>query len=412
MKKRCRLVGCLMLVLMLWQGCAAAETRLMVANDLHYIDPVYVENEALLAAGAVRGDGKMPQYSADWLAALVEEALWLQPDALILAGDQSLSGEVFSHKAVAEALDQIQAAGIPVFTIPGNHDINNDNAFYYLANGYEAAHSVTVNTYDKYYARHGQEAAFSRDAQSKSYVAEVTDGLWLLMVDAGVYEPFAEAFGLVEESTLAWIEEVLRAAAECGAEVISATHQSLLPHSDTARGGFMVLNWEDLSDLLARYGVRLNLSGHIHVQHIARKETLVDVSTSALSAWPHQYGLVTIGDDGGIRYEARPMQEDFLPEGRKNDSEAFFRLVTYIKALDSLQQSAAADAAKESMAAFIAMANAQFYAGTLGSARAAALAEDVYGLLRQETGSTWAGRICRMLEGDMPDMVVVEIPVL
>ncbi|WP_287895528.1 metallophosphoesterase [Clostridium sp.] len=54
----------------------------------------------------------------------LEEVRTAHPSALVLSGDLSQNGEKANHEALAEKLERVQAAGIPVLVIPGNHDIN------------------------------------------------------------------------------------------------------------------------------------------------------------------------------------------------------------------------------------------------------------------------------------------------
>lgn len=404
-----RALAVLCLALLLCAASAAGETRIMVATDMHYIDPVFYEGSDALARNASFGDGKMPHRSDAWLAALVQEAIAQAPDFLILAGDQTYNGEVLSHKAISEALAAIQAAGIPVLAIPGNHDINNDYAFSYTAEGTHAIHSIPLARYDKYYGEYGRNHAFSRDEASLSYAVRADDTLWILMLDAGIYEPFAEVFGLVEASTQAWMEDLLAQAQAQGARVVSVSHQSMLPHSDTVRGGYMIINWEDVSEVLARHGVRLNLSGHIHVQHIAERDGLYDISLSALSAYPNQYAMVTFMDDGLVRYQTQPLPEAYLPEGLPEEARAFFLQVSHDKALVQLRDAAATPAQKEQMAAFAAEMNLHYYSGTMDTVQELGRADPAYRLwLELGEGVFWHDYLISMLEGDAQDMTYLE----
>lgn len=44
---------------------------------------------------------------------------------LLAAGDLTFNGEKLSHETVAGLFEEIEAAGVPVLTLPGNHDVNN-----------------------------------------------------------------------------------------------------------------------------------------------------------------------------------------------------------------------------------------------------------------------------------------------
>lgn len=391
---------------------ALAETRVMVATDLHYLSPtLYEGGEERLRASALYGDGKMPHRSDAWLRGLVQETIEQAPDALILMGDQSYNGEVISHRDISDALAEIQAAGIPVLVIPGNHDINNDNAFAYHADKDEAVHSIPMSRYEKYYAAYGFEQAFSVDTVSWSYAARVTDTLWVVMMDAGIYEPLAQSFGLIELETRQWLEGVLRQAHEADAQVITVSHQSMLPHSERVSGGYMVVNGEDISDLLIANGVRLHLSGHIHVQHIAEKQGLYDVALSALSSFPNQYAVVTFSEDGQIRYDTKRLHAENLPDGLLEESEAFFEEVNYYKVLGQLRKADIQEADKEKMAVFAAWMNAHYYAGTASSVQDIALEDAAYALWKQQSADTfWVGYLQSMVEEPLPDMNHLVLP--
>lgn len=57
--------------------------------------------------------------------------------------------------------------------------------------------------------------------------------------------------------------------------------------------------------MLKTYGVTLNLSGHVHIQHIAEYEGIHDIATGSLSVSPTQYGVLSISPQGTIIYETR-----------------------------------------------------------------------------------------------------------
>lgn len=390
---------------------AHAKTRILVATDLHYLAPSLYEDAALLRASALLGDGRMPFYSDDWLSALTAEALAERPDALVLTGDLSYNGEVLSHRALSDALAAVQASGIPVLVIPGNHDINNDRAASYGPDGVRAVHSIPYARYDKYYHAFGPEQAFSRDDSSKSYAYALDASTVLLMLDAGIYEPYAESFGLIEAGTQAWMAGILGDAQAQGKQVISASHQSLLPHSDSALGGDRIVNGGAISDLLIAHGVRLHLSGHLHIQHIVEKDGLYDVALSALSSQPNQVALITIGDDGSIAYATRPLSSDLLPAGRLAESRAFFETITHEKTLSTLRDSDASEPTRAEMAAFAATLNAHFYAGTMPDILPAVQDDPALALWNAYgKGTFWSGYLEGMLTQPQPDMNHLTLP--
>lgn len=408
--KRTMLMLLLLLCLLTASG-GHAQTHLMVATDLHYIVPSLYENSDSLRVSATYGDGKMPHHSDAWLDAFVREALDRAPDAVLLLGDQSYNGEVLSHRAISDRLAEIQAAGIAVYVIPGNHDINNDNAFEYGAEKTVAIHSIPVSRYEKYYAAYGLEQSFSRDDASFSYAVSLRDDLWLIMLDAGIYEPYAEPFGLLSDTTRQWLRGLLAQAEAAGIQVITSSHQSMLPHSNLLTGGYMVINWEDISALLAEHGVRLHLSGHLHVQHIAQSGAFTDVALSSLSNQPNQFAMITIADDGGIALQMESLNPSFLPEGLAAEGISFFRAASHGKALSALRDSGIDDATKEKMADYAAWVNQHYYAGSVATIREEALHHPAYALWQSlGEGTFWQAYLADMLTGDPADMRTLTLP--
>lgn len=399
--KRIIIALCLLLPLLI-APTAQAATTLMMATDIHYIAPELFEGSDLLAESARYGDGKTPHLSAIWLEGLVRAALAEAPDALIIAGDMAYNGEVISHRDISAALARIQAAGIPVLAMPGNHDLNNGNAYAYLPGGTQAIHSLPPDRYAKYYGAFGPQQAFSADDTTFSYAVAIADDLWIIMLEAGLFEPEGEPFGLVTAETQAWLEAVLAQGQAAGVEMITVTHQSLLPHSEVVRASTMILNWEAISGVIASYGVRLNLSGHLHIQHIAQRDGLVDASLAALSNHPNLYAMIAVGDDRAIAYEARPLAAAWLPQGAKDESAAFFAEVNARKIRMALRDVQATEAQKDQMIAYAAWMNAHFYGGTSALVANEAAGDPALALWQAlAPASFWDGYLREMLAVEM-----------
>jgi hypothetical protein len=69
--------------------------------------------------------------------------------------------------------------------------------------------------------------------------------------------------------------------------------------------GFVMGQYEKLCELYEEYGVRCNLSGHMHVQNIVESEKgLKDIATSSLMVAPCQYGVIEFkGDNASYHTE-------------------------------------------------------------------------------------------------------------
>lgn len=335
---------------------AGPETRLMVVSDLHYLAPSLYRDSDLFLRSIRKGDGKLPQYGEELLSALYQEMLREKPDALIVTGDLTFNGEKPSHSALAAWFASVEAAGIPVWILPGNHDINIPNALGFSGETIYGVGSVTPEEFAAVYKDFLEpgNAGFS-------YVAKVSESLWVAMTDVAWYQEEAQTFGVFTGRHEAWLEGVLEEARKTGARVVTATHHSLLQHTAFSRENYLMFGHERMEELARSGGVRLNLSGHLHIQHIVRKENLADAALGAFCIWPHRYALVTSGSDGSLAYESRALDEAFLPEGFSEMSREWFAGIAREKAAASLSGT---EEEIRVMADYAARFNLAYFSGT------------------------------------------------
>ena len=74
--------------------------------------------------------------------------------------------------------------------------------------------------------------------------------------------------GMIEENTYKWIEENLKYAKENNIQVTSFMHHNLLVHNELFKTSYTLYNNQDIVDLLIKYNVKINFSGHLHIQSI------------------------------------------------------------------------------------------------------------------------------------------------
>lgn len=291
----------LALLLGLFSGFASADYRIAVASDPHYIAPVLTDGGLYYQSVLASGDSKFMPYSEEILDAFIEELLTAEevPDALLLTGDLTFNGAVMSHEALAEKLRPLKEAGIRVLVTTGNHDVYNLNAARFEGESFTRVPFATTELFREIYGGFGFDDAVSTAPDSLSYMAALGDRLRVLVLDFNTLEHFCG----ISEETLAWAEEQLRTAEREGVPVIAAGHQNLFQHS-LFYDGYVISGAERLADLLRTYGVRLFLSGHLHIQHIRTEGDLTEIASSALCSWPCQYGMLT-SKDGIWSYETR-----------------------------------------------------------------------------------------------------------
>ncbi|MGN0983029.1 MAG: metallophosphoesterase [Candidatus Limivicinus sp.] len=295
----------LALVLLL-SGCAGVgerggELELITATDLHYLAPALTDQWEFFTQMLAAADGKVTYYCEELVEAFLAEVTAQKPDALILTGDLSFNGAVESHKALAEKLAAVEAAGVPVYVLPGNHDVYNHYAARFQGDGYELVEAATAEDFARIYADFGFDEALARDGDSISYVAQLNKETRLLMLDTNTLE---KPCGL-SKGTLAWVEEQLADAQAAGQRVIAAGHQNLYQQT-VFNFWYVIGQGEALAALLRQYGVEVFLSGHLHTQHMMTVDGLTEIISSSLAVTPCQYGLLRL-EKGVYRYETQPV---------------------------------------------------------------------------------------------------------
>lgn len=271
---------------------------LLIASDLHYLSPALTDHGEYFTRMLENSDGKVTAYVDELTDAFLLQVIARRPDALILPGDLSFNGARKSHEDLAAKLRSVREAGIPVFVIPGNHDLHSYMSASFEGDSFTRVPSLTSEEFAEIYREFGFDAALSRDPYSLSYTAEPVPGVRLLMLDTNT----RHMEGAVAQNTFTWLEAELQRAQQDGAKVIAVSHQNLLAHSGLLSDGFVIANASLLRSLYERYGVSVNLSGHIHMQHTAASENgLPEIVTSSLAVSPCQYGVLEL-EGGAAQY--------------------------------------------------------------------------------------------------------------
>lgn len=368
----CRTLAALPLAGALFSSCSPTplpRLRILHVTDLHYIAPELTDHGPCFTQLTEQANGKVMRYSEELAEAFVAQALDEKPDLAVFSGDLTFNGARASHEALARKLARLPAAGVPVFVLPGNHDLQNAWAARYTGDGYETVASVTPAEFAAIYAPFGYRQALARDDASLSYAAEPVLGLRLLLLDGNT--PAAQ--GRLTDGALAFAQAQLKAARRAGARVIAVSHQPLLAHNPLFADAFSMGGAEKAQALYEKYGVLCNLCGHMHIQHTARQDGLVEIAGSALSVAPDQYGLLTL-DGGEAEYHTAVLDVAgwAARSGRDGDENLthfaeyaadFFRRTCLWQAADDSGKVAPELAAR--LAAFYADVNAAYFAGRM-----------------------------------------------
>lgn len=302
-------------------------SKFMVISDLHYLASDLYDDGEKFTKYMEKSDAKLTMLSDTLVEGIVDIAFEENVDALIISGDLTFNGEKLSHEKLADKLQYLQNRGIDVLVIPGNHDLNNIFAYKFEKDKIYFTDNVNEDSFKDIYCNLAYSKALYYDENSYSYVYELDDKHWILMVDCNSYSQ-----NRILTSTLSWVEEVLEKAKSKNIKVIGVTHQNVLGHSDQFGFDYIIQNGYALNKLYKEYDVNLNLSGHMHIQHITKNQYVYDIATNAVSVYPNLYAIVSF-DEGYINYDAYSLDiNNFKYDGYDDFNEyskAYFDKVTY-----------------------------------------------------------------------------------
>jgi hypothetical protein len=126
-----------------------------------------------------------------------------------LLGDHTKDGELINHESVKDLLHQLADAGIKVFVVPGNHDINNPEALSFKGETPSPVSSVIPEDFASIYGSFGYNDALYRDENSLSYISQPFSNVWILVIDACKYKEnvgSSDVSGAIKPATLDWIQ--------------------------------------------------------------------------------------------------------------------------------------------------------------------------------------------------------------
>ena len=274
-------------------GHAGRKHVLWILADPHYLSPCLFDKEAASFRSILAvNSGKLIERMPEVLAEFCLRALQQRPDAILIPGDLTLNGELAGLAEMEEILQRLETEGIRVLVIPGNHDTDCRYASVLTGDFSRPAERVTKELFVRHMGQFGSAPALSCDAHSFSWIVSLSDDLRLLGFDTNT----AALPGGIRQETLAWAKEQLNQAAADGAAVITMTHHNLLVQNRFMETGFVLKNRTEVLDLLEQSGVKLNLSGHIHLQHCSRNRELTDISTASAAVFPLGYGVLEIAE--------------------------------------------------------------------------------------------------------------------
>ena len=353
---------------------AYPDAEFAVISDLHIYDPSLGADGTAFEA-TMQSDRKLLLDSIDLLDYAINDILNSSAKFVLIPGDLTKDGERVCHDIAAEKLTRLTNAGLKVFVIPGNHDVNNPDAVSYSGNSTTHVDTVTAEDYAQIYADFGYKDALARDSGSLSYVTEPVEGLWLLAIDACRYrenEPEKGEIvgGKISQDTADWIASVLKDAASNGKAVIVMIHHGIVEHWDGQRKlhpDYLIEDYKHFGSFLASYNVRLAFTGHYHAQDITRGDFsgkyLYDVETGSLVTAPCPIRYCTLSENS-FSVESVTIADKLHPgtEFARNAT-AFVKTTVYNEAFSTLKNYKVSDKDSDIIADAVGDAFAAHYSG-------------------------------------------------
>ena len=274
-------------------GRAGKKIVLWILADPHYLSPsLFAEDAASFRSILAVNSGKLIEHMPEVMEEFLLRALHEHPDAVLFPGDLTLNGELAGLLETERMFSRLEAAGIRVLAVPGNHDIDCRYASVLTGDVASSAEQVKRDDFFRQMRRFGYDPAISHDEHSFSWIVPLADDLRILGFDTN-----ANALpGGITEETLTWAKNELARAKEEGAAVITMMHHNLLVQNRFMETGFVLKNQAEVLDVLKRGNVTLNLSGHIHLQHCSGSDGLSDITTESAAVFPLGFGVLEIAE--------------------------------------------------------------------------------------------------------------------
>lgn len=233
MKKSKRLLSILLAgVLMLTSMSVAIVTGAQELSDVK----VAVISDIRYQADASDRDGLLLSKSAAMLDAALAKVKASNADALLVTGDLTNNGSRTSHQYVAGKLAQVEAEGINVYVIPGEHDVREGGT----------STAVSKSVFEDIYKDFGYSEPV-QDPNSASYVADLGNGFKVVMSDSVA----ADGEGQLTQ----WAVDQAKSAVAGGSTVFAASHHPAVTRSSVDRV------FIDLLHTVA--GLTLNIGGSL-----------------------------------------------------------------------------------------------------------------------------------------------------
>jgi hypothetical protein len=289
---------------------ASGKLKIAVVTDIHYMNPALLPDDPATNPYFqyyLAKDPKLIELSDPIFRRVVTELIFEKPDIVLIPGDLTKDGELLNHESVSGMLQELEEAGIQVFVVPGNHDLNNPEALSFNDMPPSPVATVDPEEFVDIYGDFGYNDALYRDAGSLSYICQPSEKLWILGIDACKYDNNTttnEVSGAIRPATMAWILEKMEEAKEHNITVVAMMHHGLMEHyygQNSLDPGYVIDDYAENAAALMNAGLKLMFTGHQHANDISELsingKTITDIETGSLVTPTSPYRIMTLDDN-------------------------------------------------------------------------------------------------------------------
>lgn len=222
----------------------------------------------------------------------------LDIDFLLLPGDLTQHGERDNHQWLADRLSQLP---YPVYVVPGNHDILSTQG---------SDRTIAAQDFPVIYRKFGYG-----NTDQLYYSHQLTPHLRLIGLNSIAFDAAGQQcpLGRVDESQLDWLAAELQR--PTSGLTLAMIHHNVIDHLPGQRRHvlgrrYILQNAIALQQMLRSAGVPLVFTGHLHIQDIAQRRGLYDITTGSLVSYPHPYRICHLHctpDQRRLEIESHPI---------------------------------------------------------------------------------------------------------
>jgi 3',5'-cyclic AMP phosphodiesterase CpdA len=235
------------------------------------------------------------------LEIVFEHLSQLNLDFLLIPGDLTQHGEPENHAWLSGRLRQLP---FPVYVIPGNHDVPVLEA---------DRQSIGWHEFPSYYRKFGYE-----QANALYYSTTIAPGVKLIGLNSNQFFENGQQIGSVDDTQLIWLEDCLAQAQDD--LILVMIHHNILEHFPNQTEHpigqrYMLDNAPTLLQILRKHNVQMVFTGHLHVQDIAYRDGVFDITTGSLVSYPHPYRVLRLTQqDNALSLKVESHRVEKVPE--------------------------------------------------------------------------------------------------